>query len=38
VEESDDERCFDDINNSVTPIELPPCELARLGEISELFR
>jgi protein phosphatase-4 regulatory subunit 3 len=30
VEESEDERCFDDMNDSVPPIELPPCELARL--------
>lgn len=34
VEESEDERCFDDMNESVPPIELPPCELARLEEIS----
>ena len=36
VEESEDERCFDDMNDSVPPIELPPCELGRLEEISEL--
>ena len=36
MEESEDERCFDDMNDSVPPIELPPCELGRLEEISEL--
>ncbi len=34
MEESEDERCFDEMNESVPPIELPPCELARLEEIS----
>ena len=39
VEESEDERCFDDMMggaDSVPPIELPPCDVARLEEISEL--
>ncbi|XP_040569620.1 LOW QUALITY PROTEIN: serine/threonine-protein phosphatase 4 regulatory subunit 3 [Lepeophtheirus salmonis] len=36
VEESEDERCFDEMSDSVLPIELPPCELVRLEEISEL--
>jgi uncharacterized metal-binding protein len=34
VEESEDER-FDDTSDSA-PVELPPCELARLEEISEV--
>ncbi len=38
VEESEDERCFDDMmsGDSVPPIELPPAEVGRLEEISEL--
>ncbi|XP_046685497.1 LOW QUALITY PROTEIN: serine/threonine-protein phosphatase 4 regulatory subunit 3-like [Homalodisca vitripennis] len=36
VEESEDER-FDDMSDSAPPIELPPCELSRLEEISELI-
>lgn len=39
VEESEDERCFDEMMggaDSVPPIELPPCEIGRLEEISEL--
>ena len=39
VEESEDERCFDEMmggGESVPPIELPPCEIGRLEEISEL--
>ena len=39
VEESEDERCFDDMMggaDSVPPIELPPCDVGRLEEISEL--
>jgi protein phosphatase-4 regulatory subunit 3 len=35
TEDSEDERCFSDITDSVSPIELPPCELGRLEEISE---
>lgn len=35
VEESEDER-FDDVSDSAPPVELPPCELSRLDEISEL--
>lgn len=34
VEESEDER-FDETSDSAPPIELPPCELARLEDISE---
>lgn len=34
VEESEDER-FEDMSDSAPPIELPPCELSRLEEISE---
>ncbi|XP_014219208.1 serine/threonine-protein phosphatase 4 regulatory subunit 3 [Copidosoma floridanum] len=34
VEESEDER-FDEMSDSAPPIELPPCELGRLEEISE---
>lgn len=34
VEESEDER-FDDTSDSA-PVELPPCELGRLEEISEV--
>eukprot|EP00096_Caligus_rogercresseyi_P001334 TRINITY_DN120_c3_g1_i1.p1 TRINITY_DN120_c3_g1~~TRINITY_DN120_c3_g1_i1.p1 ORF type:complete len:912 (+),score=311.72 TRINITY_DN120_c3_g1_i1:300-3035(+) len=36
IEESEDERCLDEMSESAPPIELPPCELARLEEISEL--
>ncbi|XP_030766526.1 serine/threonine-protein phosphatase 4 regulatory subunit 3 isoform X2 [Sitophilus oryzae] len=36
VEESEDER-FDDMSDSAPPIELPPCELNRLEEISDLI-
>ncbi|KAK9874033.1 hypothetical protein WA026_002386 [Henosepilachna vigintioctopunctata] len=36
VEESEDER-FDDMSDSAPPIELPPCELSRLEDISELI-
>ena len=36
VEESEDERGFDDISESAPPIELPPAELSKLEEISEL--
>uniref|UniRef100_A0A182SXV8 PP4R3 EVH1-like domain-containing protein n=1 Tax=Anopheles maculatus TaxID=74869 RepID=A0A182SXV8_9DIPT len=33
VEESEDER-FEDMSDSAPPIELPPCELSRLEDIS----
>ncbi|XP_052827675.1 serine/threonine-protein phosphatase 4 regulatory subunit 3A isoform X3 [Octopus bimaculoides] len=36
VEESEDER-FDDMPDAAPPIELPPCDLSKLEEISELF-
>jgi len=36
VEESDNEQCYDDQMEAVPAIELPPCELGRLEEISEL--
>nr|KAG5704214.1 hypothetical protein BaRGS_012502 [Batillaria attramentaria] len=36
VEESEDER-FDDMPDAAPPIEVPPCELSKLEEISELF-
>ncbi|KAG5673697.1 hypothetical protein PVAND_003720 [Polypedilum vanderplanki] len=36
VEESEDER-YEDLPDSVPPIELPPCEISRLEEISELI-
>lgn len=36
VEESEDER-FDDMSDSTPPIELPPCELSRLEDISEMI-
>ena len=36
VEESEDERCFDEISDSVPTIDLPPCEIGKLEEISEL--
>uniref|UniRef100_A0A0A1XG11 Serine/threonine-protein phosphatase 4 regulatory subunit 3 n=1 Tax=Zeugodacus cucurbitae TaxID=28588 RepID=A0A0A1XG11_ZEUCU len=37
VEESEDER-FEDMSDTAPPIELPPCELARLEEISETIQ
>lgn len=36
VEESEDER-YEDLPDSVPPIELPPCEMSRLEEISDLI-
>jgi protein phosphatase-4 regulatory subunit 3 len=36
VEESEDER-FDDTSDSA-PVELPPCELGRLEEITEVSK
>ncbi|XP_078001272.1 serine/threonine-protein phosphatase 4 regulatory subunit 3-like isoform X2 [Glandiceps talaboti] len=36
VEESEEER-FEEIHDAAPPIELPPCELSKLEEISELF-
>lgn len=36
VEESEDER-FDEMSDSTPPIELPPCELSRLEDISEMI-
>lgn len=36
VEESEDERCFDEISDSVPPIDLPACEIGKLEEISEM--
>ena len=36
VEESEDER-LEDLADTSPPIELPPCELSKLEEISELF-
>lgn len=36
VEDSEDDRGFDEISESAPPIELPAAELARLEEISEL--
>ena len=36
VEESEDER-FEEVPDAASPIELPPCELSKLDEISELF-
>jgi len=35
IEESEDER-FDDMNDTVPPIELPLCEISRLEEINEV--
>ena len=29
VEESEDERCFDEISDSVPAIDLPPCEIGK---------
>jgi len=36
VEDSEDDRGFDEISETAPPIELPAAELARLEEISEL--
>lgn len=36
VEDSEDDRGFDEISESAPPIELPAAELAKLEEISEL--
>ena len=36
VEESEDERCFDEISDSVPAIDLPQCDIGKLEEISEL--
>uniref|UniRef100_A0A2M4A6W3 Protein to be involved in carbohydrate metabolism n=1 Tax=Anopheles triannulatus TaxID=58253 RepID=A0A2M4A6W3_9DIPT len=36
VEESEDER-FEDMSDSAPPIELPPCEISRLEDISEVI-
>ncbi|GFY66551.1 hypothetical protein TNIN_249641 [Trichonephila inaurata madagascariensis] len=36
VEESEDER-FEDVSDSAPPIELPPCELSRLEEVTEVI-
>lgn len=36
VEESEDER-FEEMSDSAPPIELPPCEMNRLEEISEVI-
>lgn len=36
VEESEDER-FDEMPDSVQPVELPACEMGRLEEICEVF-
>lgn len=36
VEESEDERCFDEISDSAPTIDLPPCDIGKLEEISEL--
>nr|XP_006812197.1 PREDICTED: serine/threonine-protein phosphatase 4 regulatory subunit 3A isoform X4 [Saccoglossus kowalevskii] len=36
IEESEEER-FEEIPDAAPPIELPPCELSKLEEISELF-
>ncbi|XP_067007225.2 serine/threonine-protein phosphatase 4 regulatory subunit 3-like [Anabrus simplex] len=36
VDDSEDERS-DDTSDSPPPVELPPCELSRLGEINELI-
>ena len=36
IEESEDDR-FEDIPDAAPPIELPPCDLSKLEEISELF-
>ncbi|XP_070578172.1 serine/threonine-protein phosphatase 4 regulatory subunit 3A-like isoform X2 [Ptychodera flava] len=36
IEESEEER-FEEIPDAASPIELPPCELSKLEEVSELF-
>eukprot|EP00058_Branchiostoma_floridae_P024571 XP_002610061.1 hypothetical protein BRAFLDRAFT_125685 [Branchiostoma floridae] len=36
VEESEEEK-FEDMPDAAPPIELPPCELSKLDEISEVF-
>lgn len=36
-EENDFEEKFEDIPDAAAPIDLPPCELSRLAEISALF-
>ena len=36
MEESEEER-LDEMPDAASPIELPPCELSKLDEISELF-
>ncbi|XP_076360373.1 serine/threonine-protein phosphatase 4 regulatory subunit 3-B-like isoform X1 [Tachypleus tridentatus] len=36
VEESEDER-YEDVSDTAPPIELPPCDIGRLEEISELI-
>jgi len=36
VDDSEDDRGFDEISETAPPIELPPAELAKLEEISEL--
>lgn len=36
VEESEDER-YEDMPDSAPPVELPPCEMARLEDISEII-
>ncbi|CRL07376.1 CLUMA_CG020353, isoform A [Clunio marinus] len=36
VEESEDER-YDDMPDSAPPVELPPCEMSRLEDISEII-
>lgn len=38
VEDSEDDRGFDEISESAPPIELPAAELSRLEEISELVQ
>lgn len=35
MEESEDER-YDDMSDNIQPVELPPCEMGRLEDISEL--
>jgi len=37
IEESEDESRYDDISDSQPPIQLPPCDLAKLDQISELI-
>ena len=36
MDESEDER-FDDMPDATQPIDLPPCELSKLDDISEVF-